>query len=283
MRRGWVSVALWFAAFTLTVVLAFFQRMTGPTYALRGRSMVNGTETSYSFRRAHGGDGGLPVRLEAAGEAVTGTLVWRRYPTSEAWQEIEMQRSGGFLEAEVPHQPAAGKVEYRVRLRWTGGELTLPEDDSRLVARFRGDVPAGVLIPHILAMFLSMLFATRAFLEVLRGTEPKAVATVLVSMVLLMLGGLLLGPMVQKHAFDAYWTGWPNGTDLTDNKTLVAFLAWLPAAVFALRGRSQRIAIVFGWIVMMGIFLIPHSLHGSEIDWQTEGQAVSESHNRPSG
>ena len=84
---------------------------------------------------------------------------------------------------------------------------------------------------------------------------------------LLVIGGLFLGPMVQKSAFGAYWTGWPNGSDLTDNKTLIAFLAWLPATVAAARGMRTRAAVVLGWVVMMGVFLIPHSLRGSELDW----------------
>jgi hypothetical protein len=87
---------------------------------------------------------------------------------------------------------------------------------------------------------------------------------------LLVVGGLVLGPVVQKFAFDAYWTGWPLGTDMTDNKTLWAFLAWLPATVMALRGKRTRWAVVLGWLVMTGVFLIPHSVRGSQLDWNAD-------------
>jgi hypothetical protein len=83
-------------------------------------------------------------------------------------------------------------------------------------------------------------------------------------------GGLFLGPVVQKFAFDAFWTGWPFGTDLTDNKTALAALAWLPATLLALRNRPLRVAVIVGWLVMMGVFLIPHSLRGSQIDWSSD-------------
>jgi hypothetical protein len=175
----------------------------------------------------------------------------------------------GSLVATIPHQPPAGKVEYRIRIEDRGRSVRLPEGEP-VIARFRGNVPATVLIPHILAMFTSMMLATRALFEVCRPSTPHARGFVLSAMLLLGLGGLLLGPVVQKYAFDAYWTGWPFGSDLTDNKTLIAVLAWLPATVAALRGRSLRVAVVVGWIVMMGVFLIPHSLHGSEIDWSTQ-------------
>ena len=97
--------------------------------------------------------------------------------------------------------------------------------------------------------------------------SPKRVNRVLVSMALLIVGGLILGPIVQRFAFGAYWTGWPFGHDLTDNKTLIAFLAWLPASVLAWRGAKTKIAVALGWVVMMGIFLIPHSVRGSQLDW----------------
>jgi len=86
-------------------------------------------------------------------------------------------------------------------------------------------------------------------------------------MALLVIGGLMLGPIVQRFAFGAYWTGWPYGHDLTDNKTLIAFLAWLTATILAWRRANTRLAVTLGWVVMMGIFLIPHSARGSQLDW----------------
>jgi hypothetical protein len=272
VKKRRFSVVLWIAAFILTVVLAVFQRMTGPSYPLRGSfELPDGGEQSYSLPRTHGGAGGLEVVVELPASVPGGTLEWRRYPTDEPWRSQELVGDGdGSWSAEIPHQPPAGKVEYRLSL--AGGDLTItaPEGDPA-VARFRADVPAWVLIPHILAMFGSMLVATRSLLEVLRPATLGPRAMVLTAMGLLVVGGLFLGPVVQKFAFDAYWTGWPNGADLTDNKTLIAVIAWLPATILALKRKRLRVAVVAGWIVMMGVFLIPHSLRGSEMDW-SEGE-----------
>ena len=40
------------------------------------------------------------------------------------------------------------------------------------------------------------------------------------------IGGMILGPIVQKYAFGEYWTGFPYGGDFTDNKMLIMWLAW---------------------------------------------------------
>jgi len=268
MSRRSISVVLWIVAVVLAVALAVVQRMTGPSYPVKG-SVGSGRETvGYRLPRSHGGPGGLPVALWLPSSHRDATLMWRRYPTDDPWHPIPMLPTArGTVAAEIPHQPPAGKVEYWILVDGEGRGLRVPADES-VVARFRGSVPAAVLIPHIVAMFASLLVATRALLEVVRPPAPAARGLILVSMALLLIGGLVLGPLVQRAAFGALWTGWPLGTDLTDNKTLVAVLAWIPAVVAAIRRRWTRTAVILGWIVLVVVFSIPHSMRGSQLDWE---------------
>ena len=262
------SVVLWTVAFVVTVLLAVFQRMTGPSYPIRGTEVLaNGEVVSFSLPRSNEGRDELRIGLRAPSNESRATLEWRRYPTDGDFQSLAMTvNADGEFETRIPPQPAAGKVEYRILFEFAGEVVSIPENEA-VVARFRASVPAHVLIPHILAMFLSMLVSSRALFEVLRPGAPRASGLVLVSMALLVVGGLMLGPLVQKFAFGAYWTGWPFGHDLTDNKTLIAFFAWLPATILAWRRAKTRVAVTLGWVVMMGIFLIPHSVRGSQLDW----------------
>lgn len=269
MRESLRSALLWGAAFTIAVALGVFQRMTGPTYPRAVAVPLEAGALELELARVHPGEGGLRVALPAHPDLRGGELLWRRFPTAEEWRLQPLRRNaGGGLEAVIAHQPPAGKVEYRLELDTTGGRLLVPAKQT-VVARFRGDVPAGVLVPHILLMFASMLLATSAFLvEVLRR-GGGARRRILLAMLTLVVGGLILGPAVQWHAFGAWWTGWPLGSDLTDSKTLLAFLAWLPATVLAVAGRRTRAATILGWLVMVAVFLVPHSLGGSQVDWST--------------
>jgi len=282
--RGF-SIALWIAAFAVTVFLAVFQRMTGPSYPIRGtEALPTGDTVSYSLPRSNEGRDELRIVIPAPPSANLAKLEWRRYPTDEVFQSQEMVvNTDGEFETRIPPQPAAGKVEYRIVLEFADGVISIPRSEA-VVARYRASVPPHVLIPHILAMFLSMLVSSRALFEVLRPGAPDARGLVLVSMALMVIGGLMLGPIVQHFAFGAYWTGWPYGHDLTDNKTLIAFLAWLPATVLALRRAQTRVAVILGWVVMMGIFLIPHSARGSQLDWsQVDGGPEDARYQRPEG
>lgn len=271
------SVALWIVAFVVTVLLAVFQRMTGPSYPIRGtEALANGESVSYSLPRSNEGRDELRIAIPALPTASGAILEWRRFPTGEPFRSQAMTANAdGQFETSIPPQPAAGKVEYRILLETADGLISIPTTET-VVARYRADVPAQVLIPHILAMFLGMLVSSRALFEVLRSGAPQARGLVLASMALLVIGGLMLGPIVQRFAFGAYWTGWPYGHDLTDNKTLIAFFAWLPATVLAWRRSDTRLAVSLGWVVMMGIFLIPHSARGSQLDWSEVDEGLDQ-------
>ncbi len=272
MKMRFSSPVLWIVALAITLGLAGYQRRTGPSHPFRGEVRTGGRRLEFKLPRSHGGSGGMVVRLDPAGVRVGGAeILWRRYPTREPWRRLPMGVRGGRFEAEIPHQPPAGKVEYRVILHTPAGEVSLPSGQT-VVARFRGAVPAWLLAPHILCMFLGMLLATRGLLEVLFRGRDRGRGLVLAATALLVLGGLLLGPLVQLHAFGALWTGWPFGGDLTDNKTLFAIALWLPAAVAAWRRRQHPWLLAFGWTAMMVVFLIPHSMRGSQVDWsQVQG------------
>jgi hypothetical protein len=261
MRR-FLVVSLWLLALLLTLVSAAWQRRSGPTYPVRDTASLLGEEIPYRLLRSETTGEPLPVRITVTNPAITGELWWRRYPSNHPWQQLPLVREGDELRAELPSLPPAGKLEYQVALR--RGDTTVHFPAKPAVARFKGAVPSWVLAPHIAAMFLGMLFANAAALSAL-ANRPQAVRQAWVTLGLLTIGGLLLGPIVQKYAFDAFWTGWPFGHDLTDNKTAVAVLAWA-LALWRTRGRRPaRGAIVTAAVITLAVFLIPHSTWGSEL------------------
>lgn len=265
MRR---SVILWVVALAVTLGTAAYQRLTGPTYPISGVRFVEGEKVAYRFDRAHPGPSDHEVRIPLSSRITEAWVEWRRFKTADEWTRVPMSVRDSVLTASLPHQPPAGKLEYRVQARGAGQLFTLPEGDP-VVIRFRGDVPWYVMVPHVIMMFLSMLLSTRAGLEVFSST-PRMNALVPWTLVTLFVGGLILGPIVQKFAFDAYWTGWPFGKDLTDNKTAAAFLIWAVAA-FGILGRGKKTSwALVAAIAMLVVYLIPHSLLGSELDYSKE-------------
>jgi FtsH-binding integral membrane protein len=170
-----------------------------------------------------------------------------------------------MLTADLPHQPPAGKLMYRIVLSGGGRQVLLP-DGAPVVIRFKGTVPPVVLYFHILVMFSAMLLSTRGGLEYFAAV-PSLRWYIITSLILLFVGGLILGPVVQKYAFGAYWTGWPFGNDLTDNKTAVAFLFWCLAAYMNRRSKNPALWVLIAAIATLAVFMVPHSVLGSELDY----------------
>lgn len=265
MRKPWVQ---WTLAVVITLIAAIYQRRTGPTYPARGRVELGGQEISLTLLRTYSITGRQPVTVAAVDTSVHGMVEWRRFPTDDPWRMEPMSREGNELAtvlppAPEPLMPMAGKLEYRVKLTRGAEAVSFPEPPA--VTRFKGDVPLWVLIPHVAAMFFGMLFAIRALFAAVGGGNTRRWG--LTTTALLLFGGFVLGPIVQKYAFDAYWTGVPFGYDLTDNKTLIAGVAWILAALRLRGGRQAKVAVVVATIVTMVVFAIPHSMWGSQAKW----------------
>lgn len=257
---------LWFTAIFITLGSAVYQRLTGPTYPLRGKVVLGEEEIRFRLPRSHEITSDCPVAVKTSNPGITARLEYKRHKTSDAWSEVLMAREDGRLVGYLPAQPMAGKLAYRVILSDGVQEVSLSGDGPAII-RFKGVVPTPVLIVHVFFMFLAMLFSTRAGLAALdRKSHPRKL--VLLTAVFLFLGGFILGPLVQKYAFDAWWTGFPFGFDLTDNKTLIAMAGWVAALVAGRKGNPARGWVLMASVLMLAIFLIPHSLLGSELIYQ---------------
>lgn len=261
----------WILSFLLTVFFALFQRMTGPTYPVKGQASPEGAEISYKFPRSCTVEGADCVMKVNSAAPLRGFILWKRYKSSDAPLKIEMEYRDGLLSGSLPDQPPAGKLEYRVFLNTAGGELELSK--APVVTRFKGAVPRWALGPHILFIFLFMFFSVRIAFAAFAGDLPMKNA-VLLNLGFLLLGGFLFGPIVQKYAFGQAWTGFPFGMDLTDNKTLLMLVFWLPALFAVLKEKSHKPWIVLAVAVTFAVYLVPHSMFGSELDYK-KGEVVT--------
>lgn len=269
-KRAWVSWMLWILAVAIMFAAADFQERTGPTKEFKGSFAFGGEEISFELVRSGNTDADAPVIVPDPGGGLTGTVFYKRYPTDDPFTPIPMESLAGDLQGLLPAQPAAGKLEYYVVMEWAGGSTRIPEQDT-LIIRYKDPVPLGFLVPHVIFMFIALLVGVRTALGA--AFYPVGLRKLVwTTLGLMTVGGMILGPIVQKYAFGAFWTGWPFGYDLTDNKTLIMWIVWVAVvAVMAKRpsprDRVARGSILLAAVVMMAVYVIPHSLRGSELDY----------------
>ena len=120
-------------------------------------------------------------------------------------------------------------------------------------------------------MFIAMLFSTLAGL--MAATKfPLFKKYAFWTLMLLIAGGMILGPVVQYFAFGDLWTGVPFGWDLTDNKTLIGLIFWLFAVIMN-RKSDKPVYTLIAAVMLLIVFSIPHSLFGSELNY-TSGKVT---------
>ena len=274
----------WLLAIIITLVLSVYQRMTGPTHSKKVDIELNGESFKVKLPRSgvqqdeivtlkgipqavnHGDS---PHDLRSA--SITGTVPmihYRRYPTTDAYTTVDFAWKDNIWQAALPVQPIAGKLQYYI----TVDNKDYPKDEP-IVIRFRDDVPAYILIPHILLMFGAMLFAVYALILVTMHMDYRKWLKITVAT--LFVGGFVFGPLVQHAAFGPWWTGFPYGTDLTDNKTLISFLFFL-AALATLKWKYNKWLVGLAVLVMIAVFTIPHSAFGSEYDYEKQELGTEE-------
>ncbi len=283
--------SLWFLAFLLAASAMIYQRATGPTYPVKIH-VVDGITAKLIRTHESTKDAivELPAGLIDDGKP-SGTLFFKRYRTSDEFTAVPMKLEEDealyILRAALPKQPAAGKLEYYIEANVSGdsggSKRRFPaQADDYVLIRFKDPVPDSILIPHITLMIFSILFGMRSGLAALFAPYNMRQLAWL-TLCGMTIGGMILGPCVQKYAFGEYWTGFPLGGDWTDNKMLFMFLAWVFAcSVIGFKPRKKehpvgRIVVLLAAVVMTVCYLIPHSMGGSELDYSQVDQGIDPS------
>jgi hypothetical protein len=258
---------IWFLALVITITTAYYQRISGPTYPKKVEATFwGGQQLHCKLPRTHESTGDCEVRIPAQSDFLGGNIIYRRFPTNEAWDTVSMKRVGNDLVGMLPAQPPAGKLQYYVELYSKSETVRLDGNDTTII-RFKGEVPWMILFPHILLMFLAMLLSNLAGLSAAFRASRMRVYMI-ATFICMLLGGFLFGPIMQHFAFGAYWTGVPFGWDLTDNKTLIAIVFWILALILNYR-KIRPGWIIVAAVVTLIIYSIPHSMFGSELNVAT--------------
>ncbi|MGC9070460.1 MAG: hypothetical protein ACP5IO_04025 [Elusimicrobiales bacterium] len=236
----------------LTLLLTVFQRITGPTYPVKGDLDYNGRNVRYKLPRSCTIKKSECIAYIYKND-VNAYISWKRLGVDEEFKKIYFKSDGNKSIVIIPDDfMPASKIEYDFYV--DGKKINL----NKIVLRFKNEVRRWILISHIFFMFLSLVICFYLFLEVV--FEKKFSSKVFWANYLSMfIGGFVLGALLQKEAFGIFWSGFPFGSDVTDNKVLVSFIFWSYAAYRLLKGFESRKAILISFFITILTYLIPHS------------------------
>jgi hypothetical protein len=263
----------------MTIVVIISARYFGPNRRYTAETAGQGISLSHKAPRGHSGEGPAVLELLAGFDAAKKPdirfVLVGQVKDSKGWErlapvstETDSESSKQKYVFEVPHKAPATRYFYRFEAKAGEGQpLVLEQDGGRpMMVKFKGDVPAWILITHVLAMFggffLLIWSALHAFKPALGKGDAKSSARLgLWAWIVLFIGGLPIGFLMNYYAFDVAWEGFPFGKDVTDNKTQIALILWGIATLglYIGKGRKAGLLAIGTAVIVLAIYLIPHS------------------------
>jgi len=247
-------------------------------------------EVRVEMPREHLGDGDAAVLVHAPDRGIERIVL--HYESAGRWLAVplnpparEMQSSARPEEGPrvwrgtIAHQERGTQISYYVTVEPAGAQALVapagaPAEPARITFKGRPSIP--VLVAHILAMMgglvpLAIAFVAAWIYLVRRRGLAVLRRSVLIGLVMLFLGAVPLGMVIEYQVFGTWWEGWPFGRDVTDTKTGVLLVAWL-ALVLARgkeifsraealgrpRDRAWAVWVIVLGAVTAGFYLIPH-------------------------
>ncbi|MBN1504668.1 MAG: hypothetical protein JW952_06395 [Candidatus Eisenbacteria bacterium] len=278
------GIALYFMVYSMMTPDMY--RLTDPSVPINYAFVPDDDEFSRSKHYVEG------TFWSPAGDSVEVSILYKKRGTS--FEEARLQQLGGgdkFAFA-LPSLAIGERFFYYLRVSdAAGNEVEIKPRRNvmdRLVAggreklfhvTYEGRPARSLLVLHVALIMGAMLLMVHGFhfslVHILSGRGLAAAYwTLLAAWFTFTISVLPLGYAISKSTFGVGWTGFPVGTDVTDNKSLVVVLYW---AVVLLRGwrplrgeftfRTGRMSgTTFAGLSLLGIVLtivaysIPHSI-----------------------
>jgi hypothetical protein len=203
-------------------------------------------------------------------------LAYRTEP--KAYQVVEMKLlEGGKYFTSIPTHKRGTLVSYYIEA--TGGAdlaVRVPAGDEDFSFYYKGTPNRPLLIVHIVLMFIALaMLLLCGYLAVKALKNRRLMAHIprlgFLGGIVFFISAIPLGMIVAYQTYGTPWTGFPVGTDITDNKSLAILIYWA-AATFLFRGsafkkdpttdllsmRSLPYVYLAGAIITVILFLIPH-------------------------
>ncbi len=185
---------------------------------------------------------------------------------------------GGRFFTTVPSQPRGTVVEYYIEVRGDGDLVArIPQkEEGNLELTYKGIPSRTLLLAHVVLIFVCLaLFLLVGFLAV-KALGNRQIALhiprlALLATVIFFISSFPLGMIVAYQTYGKAWTGFPLGSDFTDNKSLAIILYFVISTILykgsamrrdasadALPIRTIPYVYLVGVCMIIVLFAIPH-------------------------
>ncbi len=262
------------AALALTILMLGIARRISTRHPTDYSVEAGGITLSHLTVTEDFGDG-PKINIGASSTEGLKAIVYYSRVEGGPYTADSLSRVADEFSATLPILEKGSKWYYHIKVYQSENEIAKFPPGVDQFMKFKGHIPAYILIPHIFCMFATIFYGLLTVISAISVVRGKAdikqsVRYLLWTVIFAFIGSFPLGYIVAYLAFGKGWDGIPIGWDITDNKTVILFLFWLVTFILARRGlKSERMAIskkaymslvLASLIVTFIAFVIPHSI-----------------------
>ncbi len=263
-------------------------------------AMENSIRVVYSHSKEE--DAGVPYRFNLTATSMNDSITvndvkayflkksdfMKKYPALSAVdfdsQTLSQVWEGNFYTGSFSPLEKNDKYYFFLKITdSTGKSFTLPKDavekGTYYHVSYKQNPNKWGLLIHILLMMVALMFLIHAFYYALNyiwnktdWNIGKGVWSMFWGTLCFAISAFPLGIWIEYEKYGTYWTGFPLGTDITDNKSLFNFLYWFIILILMkgtiLKKDHDKNLIgkkTFAWLTLLGAiitmvvrFAIPH-------------------------
>ncbi len=255
------------------LVLPSFSKCKGSRQlVLKGRDNRDSWMLSHKVPRIKQGQEEIVLMLRA-GNVREDSVKVEWFYEEDLPKETPMKKGKekGVFEKGIKSRGPGMKLHYAFKALSRKGETIRLPEKGYLTVVTKGNVNKIILFAHIGAMFLALVlllaagWKCAAFLLKNKGLFGAS-KLVKVATIVMFIGGVPLGMIVERAVFGTWWEGWPFGRDVTDTKTSVILAVWLlltwrrplPGEKEERSSRKWAILVIGMIIFTIIVYLIPH-------------------------
>lgn len=243
------SLILWISAAIITFLAGFIQNRTSNTYPTSGTIGIDGQKVSYLLKKVLREKSGYVLMLWTDVIHLEGIVKWRRIDENREWHIDTMKYADGNLTATIPSQDALTEIEYTVALKSNHKEFYLPKNEPGRIL-FLEPVPLSITIHYYLTLFLGLLLAMRAGLEILND-KPRLRLYSIFTIICFFACAMIFAPVQKAYEMGAIGKKIPPMAKLFEGWLIALVIVWIVNLVLISYSKNPR-----RWVLTFSILTL---------------------------
>jgi len=246
------QLILWISSVILTFIFGYIKNVTDINYPVTGTFGIDGQKVSYKLDKVHYGKDPYKLIILTELEELKGRCAWT-YNSENVI--VPLSKGENNYYAEIPSQKPLSKIDYRIIIYNNDKVYNIPRE-SIIEMTFFGKIPASISLFHFILLYVGILLAIRATLEIFNDKKLLKKYSVITTSIFILLAAII-NPLLNSYKLGAINNYIPPISEIIEPLLVVLLLIWISGSVMIF---YKRFVVVTSVILLLSTLIIYFNL-----------------------